>query len=56
MAAWKGKSSRPRLGEVYRSLVPLLNSFMPTMKLGSKVKADSKEIEKHDEPPSRQSI
>jgi hypothetical protein len=41
-----------RLAAGYRSLAPLLNFFMPTMKLESKVKAGSKEIKKYDEPRS----
>jgi hypothetical protein len=41
-----------RLDGVYRSLAPLLNFFMPTMKLESKVKVGSKEIKKHDTPRS----
>jgi hypothetical protein len=31
-------------------LGPLLNFFMPTMKLESKVKIGSREIKKYDEP------
>jgi hypothetical protein len=41
-----------RLAAVYRSLVPLLNFFMPTIKLESKVKIGSKEIKKYDAPRS----
>jgi hypothetical protein len=33
-------------------MAPLLNFFMPTMKLENKVKAGSKEIKKYDEPRS----
>ncbi|MDR1094864.1 MAG: transposase family protein [Spirochaetaceae bacterium] len=40
------------LAEVYRFLPPLLNFFMPTMKLESKVKVGSKEIKKYDVPRS----
>jgi hypothetical protein len=40
------------LNAVYRSLEPLLDFFMPTMKLLSKVKVGSKEIKKYDEPCS----
>jgi hypothetical protein len=48
----EGNVLQARLAGVYRSLVPLLNFFMPTMKLESKVKAGSKEINKYDEPRS----
>jgi hypothetical protein len=40
------------LNTVYRSLEPLLDFFMPTMKLVSKVRIGSKEIRKYDEPVS----
>jgi hypothetical protein len=40
------------LNTVYRYLEPLLDFFMPTMKLVSKVKVGSKEIKKYDEPVS----
>jgi hypothetical protein len=40
------------LNAVYRSLEPLLDFFMPTMKLSSKIKIGSKEIKKYDEPRS----
>jgi hypothetical protein len=40
------------LNTVYHSLEPLLDFFMPTMKLLSKVKIGSKEIKKYDEPRS----
>jgi transposase InsO family protein len=40
------------LNTVYRSLEPLLNFFMPTMKLVSKVRIGSKEIRKYDAPVS----
>jgi hypothetical protein len=40
------------LNAVYHSLEPLLDFFMPTMKLLSKVKVGSKEIKKYDEPIS----
>jgi hypothetical protein len=46
----EGESPRDRLAAAYRPLVPLLNFFMPTMKLVSKVKAGSKEIKKYDAP------
>jgi hypothetical protein len=48
----EGAAFQSRLAAVYRSLVPLLNFFMPAMKLESKVKAGSKEIKKYDEPRS----
>jgi hypothetical protein len=48
----EGETFHARLAEVYRSLVPLLNFFMPAMKLESKVKAGSKEIKTYDEPRS----
>jgi hypothetical protein len=48
----EGEALRNRLAEVYRPLVPLLNFFMPTMKLVSKVKAGSREIKKYDAPRS----
>jgi hypothetical protein len=40
------------LTSVYLSLEPLLNFFMPSMKLLSKVKTGSKEIKKYDAPLS----
>jgi hypothetical protein len=40
------------LNAVYHSLEPLLDFFMPTMKLLSKIKVGSKEIKKYDEPVS----
>jgi hypothetical protein len=46
----EGAALKGRLTGVYRSLFPLRNFFMPTMKLESKVKAGSKEIKKYDEP------
>ncbi|MFP3090347.1 transposase, partial [Treponema sp. TIM-1] len=48
----EGDALQARLTAVYRSLVPLLNFFMPTMKLESKVKVGSKELKKYDEPRS----
>jgi hypothetical protein len=48
----EGEALRDRLAAVCRSLVPLLNFFMPTMKLESKVKVGSKEIKKYDAPRS----
>jgi hypothetical protein len=40
------------LATVYTSLVPLLNFFMPTQKLISKIRVGSKEIKKYDAPRS----
>jgi hypothetical protein len=48
----EGAALQARLAAVYRPLVPLLNFFMPTMKLESKVKVGSKEIKKYDDPRS----
>jgi hypothetical protein len=48
----EGEALRDRLAAVYRPLVPLLNFFMPAMKLVSKVKVGSKEIKKYDAPRS----
>ncbi|MDR1985379.1 MAG: transposase, partial [Treponema sp.] len=48
----EGEALQARLAAVYRSLVPLLNFFMPTMKLDSKVKGGSKEFKKYDAPRS----
>jgi hypothetical protein len=48
----EGTAFQARLAEVYLSLVPVLNFFMPTMKLESKVKVGSKEIKKYDAPRS----
>ncbi|MDR1220062.1 MAG: transposase family protein [Treponema sp.] len=48
----EGAAFQARLADVYRSLAPSLNFFMPTMKLESKVKAGSKEIKKYDAPRS----
>jgi hypothetical protein len=47
-----GVEEQALLAAVYTPLVPLLNFFMPTMKLESKVKIGSKEIKKYDEPRS----
>ncbi|MDR1095830.1 MAG: transposase, partial [Spirochaetaceae bacterium] len=47
-----GAALQAHLAEVYLSLVPLLNFFMPTMKLERKVKVGSKEIKKYDAPRS----
>jgi hypothetical protein len=48
----EGEALRDRLAAIYRPLVPLLNFFMPTMKLVSKVKVGSKEIKKYAAPRS----
>jgi hypothetical protein len=48
----EGDALQVRLAEVYRPLVPLLNFFMPTMKLAHKVKVGSKETRTYDEPRS----
>jgi hypothetical protein len=46
----EGEALQARLAGVYRSLVPLLNFFMPARKLEGKVKAGSREIKKYDAP------
>jgi hypothetical protein len=43
---------REHLAEACRPLVPLLNFFIPTMKLESKVKISSEEFKKYDAPRS----
>jgi hypothetical protein len=48
----EGADLQARLAKVYSSLTPLLNFFMPPMKLESKVKVGSKEIKKYDAPRS----
>jgi hypothetical protein len=48
----EGDTLQSRLARVYRHLVPLLNFFMPAMKLESKVKVGSKEVKKYDAPRS----
>ena len=40
------------MAAVYQPLVPLLNFFMPTQKLKSKIRIGSKEIRVYDEPRS----
>jgi hypothetical protein len=40
------------VNQIYKYLNPLLNFFMPTMKLISKTKVGSKEIKKYDKPRS----
>lgn len=46
----EGEADRDRLASIYRDLVPLLNFFMPTRRLISKVRVGSKEIKKYDKP------
>jgi hypothetical protein len=48
----EGETLRDCLAAVYRPLVPLLNFFMPTTKLESKIKTGSREIKKYDDPRS----
>ena len=48
----EGLEEQALLADVYRSLVPLLNFFMPTQKLKSKTRVGSKEIKVYDEPKS----
>ena len=48
----EGAGLQVRLATVYRSLVPLLNFSMPTMKLESNVTVGSKAIKTYDEPRS----
>ncbi len=48
----EGESEQELVAHIYRSLVPLLNFFMPTQKLLSKTRIGSKEIKKYDEPKS----
>jgi hypothetical protein len=48
----EGDALQSRLAAVYRYMAPLLNFFMLTMKLESKVKIGSKEIKKYDAPRS----
>jgi len=40
------------LADIYSSLVPLLNYFMPTQKLKNKIRIGSKETKSYDEPRS----
>jgi hypothetical protein len=47
-----GAALQARLAEVYRCLPPLLNFFMPAMKLAGKVKVGSKERKHYDAPRS----
>jgi hypothetical protein len=47
-----GFEEQALLAAVYTPLVPLLNFFMPTQKLISKIRVGSKEIKKYDEPRS----
>jgi transposase InsO family protein len=48
----EGSQDQALLTAVYRSLIPLLNFFMPTQKLKSKTRIGSKEIKVYDEPIS----
>ena len=48
----EGEEERALLAAIYQSLVPLLNFFMPTQKLKSKIRIGSKEIKVYDEPIS----
>jgi transposase InsO family protein len=48
----EGLEEQALLADVYRSLIPLLNFFMPTRKLKSKTRAGSKEIKVYDEARS----
>jgi hypothetical protein len=46
------EASKNLLAAVYKPLLPLLNFFMPAMKLIGKTRIGSKEIKKYDEPKS----
>ena len=48
----EGIEEQAFLADVYQSLIPLLNFFMPTQKLKSKTRAGSKEIKVYDEARS----
>jgi hypothetical protein len=48
----EGFEEQALLAVVYAPLVPLLNFFMPTQKLKSKIRVGSKEIKTYDEPRS----
>ncbi len=48
----EGQREHELVADIYRSLTPLLNFFMPTQKLVSKTRIGSKEIKKYDEPKS----
>jgi hypothetical protein len=48
----EGEAPQARPAGVCRPLVPLLNFFMPAMKLERKVNVGSREIKKHDGPRS----
>jgi transposase InsO family protein len=48
----EGFEEQALLADVYKHLVPLLNFFMPTQKLKSKIRIGSKEIKVYDEPCS----
>ena len=48
----EGPHEQALLAVIYRSLVPLLNFFMPVQKLKSKTRVGSKEIKILDDPQS----
>ena len=48
----EGLEEQALLAAVYKPPVPLLNFFMPTQKLKSKMRVGSKEIKVYDEPRS----
>jgi transposase InsO family protein len=48
----EGLEEQALLKAIYKSLVPLLNFFMPTQKLKSKTRVGTKEIKVYDEPKS----
>jgi hypothetical protein len=47
-----GLEEQALLTAIYTPLVPLLNFFMPSRKLSSKIRVGSKEIKTYDEPQS----
>jgi transposase InsO family protein len=48
----EGIEEQALLAAIYEPLAPLLNFFMPTQKLISKIRVGSKEVKKYDEPKS----
>ena len=48
----EGIEEQALLADIYKSLAPLLNFFMPTQKLKSKTRIGSKEVKVYDEPKS----
>jgi hypothetical protein len=48
----EGFEEQALLADIYSSLVPLLNYFMPTQKLKNKIRIGSKESKSYDEPRS----